>query len=118
MEYFNHADVAGRIRIIMRKLGLNQSALAGVLEITQPAVSKYLHDRMPPADVLYRLAVLGEVSVEWLLTGVEGSTGKKVAEPLTGFYPDKSTQDQIVRLPGRVQEALRVIIDHLTAGER
>ena len=69
MSRTDSAALAGRIRDLMTRLELTQTALAGLLGVTQPAVSQYLRGRMPPAAVLIRLAHLGDTTVEWLLTG-------------------------------------------------
>jgi len=113
MEKFDHNEVTGRIRFVMKKLGYNQAALAHALGITQPAVSKYLNDRMPPVEIFYRLAILGEVSMEWLLTGQDNYSKLKVAEPGAAYQGVTFPPDRIARLPRRIQEALYLLIDHL-----
>ena len=114
METIEHSAVAIRIRSLMRKLGLNQAGLAEALGITQPAVSKYLNDRMPPVEVFYQLALLGNVSIEWLLTGTEPSSGMQVSEPRSAYQ----SPEKMIRLPRHVREALQVIIDELADGGR
>ncbi len=118
MEHLDHAQVAGRIKFIMRKLKLNQAELAKALEITQPAVSKYLNERMPPVEIIFRLAFLGKVSMEWLLTGKPGPAARYVAEPLANYQTAAVSRDQISELPPQVQEALRILIDYLATRER
>ncbi len=114
METIDHSAVAIRIRSLMRKLDLNQAGLAEALGITQPAVSKYLNDRMPPVEVFYQLALLGDVTIEWLLTGAEPSSGLRAAEPRAVYQ----SREKMVRLPRHIQEALQVIIDELAEGGR
>ena len=58
-----------RIRELMQHKGLTQKDLADLVGISQPAISLYLQGRIPPADVLFRIAQLGNISMEWLLTG-------------------------------------------------
>lgn len=61
--------ICQRIDWLRREKGLTQEAMAAALNISQPAVSKYLRDRLPPADILYRIARLGGTTMEWIMTG-------------------------------------------------
>ena len=61
--------IINRINLIRVQNNLNQEQLAKKLHISQPAVSKYLKDRIPPAEILLKLARLGGTTIEWLLTG-------------------------------------------------
>jgi len=69
IEISNINTITERIDFIRRQKNLNQEQLAERLKISQPAVSKYLKDRIPPADILLKLATLGETTIEWILTG-------------------------------------------------
>jgi transcriptional regulator with XRE-family HTH domain len=74
MEYnisieISNKSITERIDFIRRQNNLNQEQLAAKLNISQPAVSKYLKDRIPPADILLKIANIGETTVEWILTG-------------------------------------------------
>ncbi len=62
-------EITDRINFIRRQNKLTQEQLAIELGISQPAVSKYLKERIPPADVLYNLATLGKTTIEWILSG-------------------------------------------------
>jgi len=62
-------EIAGRISFIRRQNNLTQEQLAIELGISQPAVSKYLNERIPPAEVLFNLAKLGKTTIEWILSG-------------------------------------------------
>ena len=68
-EILHIKEIAGRISFIRRQNNLTQEQLAQELGISQPAVSKYLSERIPPADVLYNLAKLGKTTIEWILSG-------------------------------------------------
>jgi len=63
--------ITRRIEQIQKKAGLNQADLAAHLGVTQPAIHHYLQGRIPPAEVLLRLARLQETTIEWILTGYE-----------------------------------------------
>jgi len=66
-------NLGDRIREIRERLGLNQSETAMRLGLGGPAaVSKYeKNQREPEIAVLIKLSVLGNVSLDWLLTGKE-----------------------------------------------
>ena len=53
----------------MTETGITQKDMAGLLGVSQPAISVYLAGRLPPPAVLLGIARLGNTSVEWLLTG-------------------------------------------------
>ncbi|KAA3613195.1 MAG: XRE family transcriptional regulator [Calditrichaeota bacterium] len=62
-------EISDRIDFIRRQNNLTQEQLAVELNISQPAVSKYLKERIPPSDVLLKLARLGQTTIEWILSG-------------------------------------------------
>lgn len=107
-------DVARRIQRLMRALNLNQNQLAERLQITQPAVSKYLQGRIPPADILLHLAELANVSIEWILTGRANSVKTGVAEPAAVYAGASRLQNQLDRLPPKVRGDLDQLITSLT----
>jgi transcriptional regulator with XRE-family HTH domain len=74
------AQLSQRIRQVMNEMKLSQKQLSDILGISQPAISLYLKGRMPPADVLYRIARLAHTSVEWLFSGTGGSLPTAVHE--------------------------------------
>jgi transcriptional regulator with XRE-family HTH domain len=117
MEEMNidHVQVASRIRGIMRGLGLTQAGLAQALSTTQPAVSKYLQGRMPPAEVLYRLAGLAEVSMEWILTGRDTRSFQWIAEPSGTYQTDHAIDARLASLPENIRNAVQTVIEYLAA---
>jgi len=61
-----------KIRVI--DLDLNQKQFAKKLGITQPMVSKYEKgETIPPAQILLKIAKLGETTIEGILEGGEGN---------------------------------------------
>ncbi len=106
--------VAERIKHIVEASGLTQRELADALGISQPAVSQYLRGRMPQADVLYRLAKLGNCSMEWLLTGEQpGHQSNEVKEPA----PPYGTAGKLLRtwekLSPESQQVVLAVMDEL-----
>src|SRR6266567_3724045 len=62
-------DVGGRIRGIRKHLELTQAELAQRLGVTKVSVARYGAGRVPRLSVLREIAILGGVTVTWLLGG-------------------------------------------------
>ena len=107
-----NADIAHRIRLTKKKLGVTQEEFAHLLGITQPAVSNYLNGRIPPGPVLLKIAQIGSVSLEWLLTG-EGDTKQRVSENKMFYQAGEQLAKKINQLPPELQKTLEILIDHL-----
>jgi len=107
------AAIARRLQRMMHAMQVNQIELARQLRITQPAVSKYLQGRIPPADVLLQLARMSQVSIEWILTGKSGGNGSRVSEPLAEYKASSRLQEKIVQLPPQLREKLESLVDTL-----
>jgi len=69
MPYGTYLDVSDRIRQVRGTL--KQAQFADILGIPRPNLTKYESGRLPPADVLQKIADYGGVTVKWLLTGKE-----------------------------------------------
>lgn len=106
-------EIAERISLLMSRLTVNQKQFAGLLGVTQPAVSKYLRDRTPPAPILLKLAELTGTSIEWILTGRENSKAPRAAEPLGSYSVAKALTLKIEQLPAAVQRGLLDLVDSL-----
>ncbi|NOX88319.1 MAG: helix-turn-helix transcriptional regulator [Calditrichaeota bacterium] len=111
-------NIGKRIDTIRLQLGLTQQELAAALRISQSAISKYLNNRLPPADVLYRLAVLGQTTVEWILTGKKtywyGSGAEQVREEDAVYDTDLTLARKISRLPEETRQAVITLIKTLS----
>lgn len=105
------AAVAHRINLIRKKQKLTQQQLAEVLSVSQPAVSRYLKDRIPPPGVLVELAHLGKTTIEWILIGeysfYESRDSLSVRERENEAYKaERRFAERLARLP----EKSRMII--------
>lgn len=122
MELIDRKHLGQRIEAIRKELGLTQAELAAALKVSQSAVSKYLTNRMPPADVLYRLAQLGKTTVEWILTGKKSylyaQEGSRVQEEETTYDADLNLARQIARLPQEGRQALVTLIHLLSSRQK
>jgi len=105
--------VSERIDEIMQKLNLNQQQLADLLGVTQPAVSKYLSNRIPPANILFKLAQLSGKSMEWFLTGNFGNLKYKVAEPTDTYDAGLKLEKKISLLPKEIYQRLENLVDSI-----
>jgi transcriptional regulator with XRE-family HTH domain len=105
--------VAMRIQRLMRALNLNQQQLAEQLGITQPAISKYLQGRIPPADVLYNLAKISQVTMEWILTGSEFRRDGQIAEPMPEYQSGSILVEKLERLPVHIRKDFEQLLESL-----
>jgi transcriptional regulator with XRE-family HTH domain len=124
MEYnfpngINPQDVFARINSIRTEHNLNQEQLARQLSISQSAVSKYLKQRIPPADILLKLAQIGNTTMEWILTGEKKTFFTTdtitVNEESTGYSSDIDIRlaQKIARLPLKARQVILQLINIL-----
>lgn len=112
-------EIAGRINFIRQQNNLTQGQLALKLAISQPAVSKYLKERIPPADVLHNLAKLGQTTIEWILTGEKhyfyegGNARVKDSEEVYSADADVVLARKIAILPTKAKKIINEMIDLL-----
>ena len=104
--------IAARIAYLMNQMGYTQQQFAEILEITQPAISNYLKGRIPPAQVLLRLAKLAQVSVDWILTGEEKPVGR-VSDSKSTYSSRVTLAEKIKKLPVELQIALESLVDKM-----
>ncbi len=109
----NQASISRRILDLKIELNLNQKQFAELLGVTQPAVSKYLKDRIPPPLVLLRLARTAKTSIEWILTGVDDNSLLKVAEPVSTYETDSKLEAKISLLPMTLRKRIEELINEL-----
>src|SRR5262245_29578040 len=76
-----HPGLGQRIRQLRTGLGLTQSQFAQRLGVIQVSVARYEAGRLPRADLLAKIAGLGNVTVEWLLHGPGGSADLLTTTP-------------------------------------
>jgi transcriptional regulator with XRE-family HTH domain len=110
----NMEIICTRMDSIRRQVNMTQKEFAEALDISQSAVSKYLNGRMPPADVMLKIARLGFTNVEWILTGkippliVENNIVKEENTP----YGTADFTTEYGKLPPALRRAIQNIISH------
>jgi transcriptional regulator with XRE-family HTH domain len=109
----NQKNVSERINLVMKDLSLTQKQLAEKLGITQPAVSMYLSNRIPPAPVLLKLATLSGKTVEWILTGEIESMIQRVSEPEMTYQARLKLEKKISLLPDEIYKNLEELVDSI-----
>ena len=111
--YTAKVAISKRINFIMFDLGINQNQLAKMINITQPAISKYLKGRIPPPFVLLHLAKLSGKSIEWILTGENdiNAPAKKVSENPDTFGEKKTLEEKLKMLPVNIKKNIENLID-------
>ena len=79
MEQEKNAEIIGRIKYLMKEMGLKQVQFAERIGVDTSNLSKYLNAHMPLSEsFLNRLVVNLGVSKEWLLEGTDLPFGKTV----------------------------------------
>ena len=122
MQYLQD-DSIDNLNIISKRMdsirsgrGMTQKQFAEALNISQSAVSKYLSGRMPPADVMLKIARLGYTSVEWILTGKRPpyiiEEQMAVSEENSVYAASEDFFSSYNRLPAPVQAAIGTIINY------
>ena len=104
-------QVSKRIFYLMQALGTNQKSFARLLGVTQPAISKYLKDRIPPSIVLLKLAQAAGTSIEWILTGQADIRNQKIREPEAAYETTLNIEQKVSRLPIPLQAGINTLID-------
>lgn len=117
----NPTAVSQRIDNLRRRHKLSQEKMAEVLDVSQPAISLYLRERIPPAELLYKIAQLGQTTVEWILTGqksyVYGERVPEVREAGKTYDMDWGLLQKIAGLDTPIKEALVLLIEKLDADQ-
>ena len=63
-------EIGIRIRKIRKALGMNQVQFAKALRVKkQHYISRYELGRVPPPDLLLKIARIGNVTVDWIFSG-------------------------------------------------
>lgn len=114
----NSKEVSKRIDLIRQEKALTQEQLASILNISQPAVSKYLRERIPPAEALFKIAQLGQTTMEWILTGQKTyyylGDQEVVSEAQPEYDAEWNLSRKVAALPAEIRKALIVLIEKLT----
>ncbi len=78
---------AERVKVLRKKLGLNQTELAEQLGISQTAYSKYERGLSEPTlETLLKLTEIGQVTLDWFLRGKEDSITKEDYPSMGEWY--------------------------------
>lgn len=87
----SNQDIAMRLLALMDALGLNQTAFAQRVGITQPALNNYVKGlRRPDLDVAIMIAARTGVTLDWIYLGDRSGLPSRLLEML----PDLSSRDQ------------------------
>jgi transcriptional regulator with XRE-family HTH domain len=112
----NISEVSQRIDLIRKQNGWTQGEMAEALQLSQPAVSKYLKERIPPAETLLRLAEIGNTTIEWILTGQKSyyyQTIKNNVKDNSDVYDaDYTLAKKIALLPMEIRKSITRIINY------
>ena len=115
MEKSTH--FAQQLKKIMDTRGLTQQDMAALLGISQPAVSLYLRGRIPPAEILLKLAEISREKMEWLLTGSSAAEGKAVREHPALYGTEQTLLNYWRQLKPDVRRNLLKLMEHLVKSQ-
>lgn len=103
-------NLGQRIANIRKKLGMNQDDFGATLQVKgKGTVSGWeRNERTPDLAVLSRIADLGKVSLDWLITGVE-STFSPPITPIDELKGDENIISEVWYVP---------VVTKVTAGDR
>ena len=106
MKQSDKIQMSERIQQIMKRVGITQKGLADYLNISQPAISLYLQGRVPPADVLLKIARLGDTTIEWILTGETDQSKRifKIREETIPYGSDHILYELWSQLPENTRQ--------------
>ncbi|QUO43424.1 helix-turn-helix transcriptional regulator [Brevibacillus composti] len=62
-------DFGERLKRALKEAGYSQKSASEALGLSKNAMTNYVGGRIPEATILYRIAKLCSVTMEWLLTG-------------------------------------------------
>ena len=104
IEISHIKNISERINYIRRQNNLNQLFLV-----------KYLKERIPPADILLKLAHLGGTTIEWILTGEKrhfyAPETIHVADQESSYRVDSDIQ--LAQKIARLKPSARQVIENL-----
>jgi transcriptional regulator with XRE-family HTH domain len=109
----NRREIGKRIREVRTRLGKSQADFGEVIGgLKKSAVSTYeAGDSMPTVEALSRIAEIGGVTLDWLITG------KEEEAPAFPVVEDLYPHDGAVPLPNAIEKDLvRVVIEAVEEG--
>lgn len=99
--------------LIQRERGRGKKqAFAQKIRVKPQQLSRYLKGQIPDAPTLLTIAEMGQVSVDWLLTGREARGGGEGTAP---SLPALAVLKRLTQLPVPVVLVLLRVIDELDA---
>jgi transcriptional regulator with XRE-family HTH domain len=110
----NQLKFKGQLKRLMERERLNQQELAQLLDVCQPAISLYLRGRIPPAEILLKMAQLGNTTVDWLLIGTSSSSVSRVQEPIPQYGSEHTLLSYWRKLKPEVRSSLLSLMKQLT----
>jgi transcriptional regulator with XRE-family HTH domain len=108
-----HPELAQRIRQLRGNTA--QKDFAERLEISLQGYLNYEYGkRIPPGPVLSKLAEIGGVTVDWILTGDEQLTADRIGERPV-YYLDNVSEKILKMLEGMSEEEKRAVLKYTQA---
>ena len=88
-------EIGKRITAVREMLGMNKTAFAAFLDVTQPAISQYEDGkRRPDLDVGIRIRLRTGVTLDWIYEGDRGGLPIRLANSLPDLDDQQSGSRQ------------------------
>lgn len=88
-------QIGDRIHRLMKEYGYAQKELAGMVGITEAAISRYIkNERVPKAEILANLATALKTTSDYLLNGKEPENDFAEIYHLVARSSEKMSEDQ------------------------
>ena len=108
MDKIDLKHIKKKIREILLHSGYTQQEWAEMLEISQPSISHYLKGRIPPVEVLTKIAELVQIPLESILFPVtyESENNTQILAERKGEYLQQEIVVLFNKLPIKMQKQL------------
>lgn len=93
-----NTEVGNRIKSIRDRLGLTQMEFGKILGLCTAAINNYEKGRIPAGWILIKIAGIGKVSLDWLLTGKESGEKEEAIMPYWFQRLDPEHQEVVIKL--------------------
>lgn len=100
----NSVEIGKRVKMIRSRKQLSQIAFAAELHVSREQISRWENgSKIPALDILYRLSVIGKVSMDYLITGQERNCLEKRMV--------HSLLDELLELDKRIDHVIELVTD-------
>ena len=114
----NLNNVREKIKSVLSNYGYTQQEWAEILNVSQPSVSHYLKGRIPPVEILAKIADIARIPIESILFPVvyEENREYSVVKEQNEDYQQTEILTLFYKLPVKAQKQLLSFLRSLAQG--